>query len=40
MSDWKWTQIANHDTLTEGPVWDDLEISVRTTRTSAMRARM
>ena len=20
--DWKWTQIANHDTLTEGPVWD------------------
>ena len=22
MSDWKWTQIANHDTLTEGPVWD------------------
>jgi gluconolactonase len=22
MSDWNWTQIANHDTLTEGPVWD------------------
>ena len=22
MSDWKWTQIAKHDTLTEGPVWD------------------
>ncbi|MBN4064949.1 SMP-30/gluconolactonase/LRE family protein [Dehalococcoides mccartyi] len=22
MSDWKWTQIANHDHLTEGPVWD------------------
>jgi len=22
MSDWKWTQIANHNTLTEGPVWD------------------
>jgi gluconolactonase len=22
MSDWKWTEIANHDTLTEGPVWD------------------
>ncbi len=22
MSEWKWTLIANHDTLTEGPVWD------------------
>ena len=22
MSDWKWTQIAKHDTLTEGPVWN------------------
>jgi gluconolactonase len=22
MSDWKWTQIANHEKLTEGPVWD------------------
>ncbi len=22
MPEWKWTQIANHDTLTEGPVWD------------------
>ena len=20
--DWKWTKIADHDTLTEGPVWD------------------
>ena len=22
MPNWKWTQIADHDTLTEGPVWD------------------
>ena len=22
MSDWKWTQIAKHERLTEGPVWD------------------
>ena len=22
MTDWKWTRIADHDTLTEGPVWD------------------
>ncbi len=22
MSEWKWTKIADHDTLTEGPVWD------------------
>ena len=22
MPTWKWTQIAKHDTLTEGPVWD------------------
>jgi len=22
MSDWNWTQIAKHDSLTEGPVWD------------------
>lgn len=22
MSDWKWTQIADHETLTEGPLWD------------------
>ena len=22
MTEWKWTQIADHETLTEGPVWD------------------
>jgi gluconolactonase len=22
LTEWKWTQIADHDTLTEGPVWD------------------
>ena len=22
MTDWKWTQIADRDSLTEGPVWD------------------
>ena len=22
MSEWKWTRIADHDSLTEGPVWD------------------
>ena len=22
MTEWKWTQVVKHDSLTEGPVWD------------------